>query len=81
MTERTRPVELYVGESWGGDSGAWYIITEDVPADLPEDQACEVAIDAAYSHLSKNNNVAFVGVYSFWTDDMVRECFGDEEEE
>lgn len=76
--ERKRWVEVYVGV---GDSqgGEWYVIDIDVDASLTEEEAGKAAL--AIAQEKWQDEIAFMGVYSVWSDDSMEESWSELDEE
>ena len=62
MTKETRPIEMYYGYSYGGDSGSWETDYVDIPIDTPEEEIEQVAKEIAKNEY-QGDDLAFVGVY------------------
>lgn len=62
---KTRPIEMYIAFSDGGDSGHWNTDTVEIPADTPLDKIDVVAHEAMQVKLEADaaEHVAFLGVY------------------
>jgi hypothetical protein len=75
---RTRIVEVYIGRSFGGDSGDWWVGSFDVPASLPEEEAKQYALDKAREY---NPGSIFMGIYCFHCDDMMEGYWEEDDRE
>jgi len=61
-----RYVEFYVGKSWGGDSGEWWVESVEVDSNWDRDWAIEEAKKEMRARLeARGEDVAFWGLYHF----------------
>jgi hypothetical protein len=79
---KERLVEVYVGRSFGGDSGDWWVADVYVPADLPREQAEEYALGYIHNNLEELDDwIVFTGIYAFWDDSQMEEMWREQEED
>lgn len=78
----SRIVEVYVGISYGNDSGHWFTESVDVPRSLPEEEAARLALDIAKARVAEMEEdfVVFFGIYHYWSDEEMAEyeAYGEE---
>ncbi len=70
VDKNTRVVELYIGY---GDSegGQWNVEDCLVDASLSQEDALTQAVDNLVASLDPRAEYAFIGLYAFWTDEMM----------
>ena len=81
MTDRAeRLIEVYVGQG-ESQGGTWYVTDVHVPVELSREDAEEFALERVQSWLDATEDIiAFIGVYCYWSDDMMLEFWKEEEE-
>ncbi len=72
-TMKQRTVEIIVCESYRNDSGSWYIFDVVVPREMDQESAEQLAMDIAESKINPENMIAHIGIYCYWTEEMMEE--------